>query len=96
MRFWSLFPTPTLNCRNCRPPLRAAEVARVAPLEKFETSAGLTPELRMYVQRPSPAFQLGWSHVVTTYEELDAVARQRRQLFEAKGWTAHDAGAPTS
>ena len=43
------------------------------------------PELRTYVQHPTPAFQLLWSKV-TTQDEGNAFARQQRQLFEAKGW----------
>jgi hypothetical protein len=46
-------------------------------------------ELRIYVQHPSPEFQPLWSKLTTT-SELDALARQQRQLFEAKGWTCDD------
>ena len=44
------------------------------------------PELRIYVQHPTPEFQLLWS-LVTTDGELEALVCQQRQLFEAKGWT---------
>jgi len=46
---------------------------------------GDRPEQRIYVQHPTPAFQLPWSQVTTTEDALDALARQQRQLFEAKG-----------
>jgi hypothetical protein len=45
------------------------------------------PELRIYVQHPTPEFQLLTSQLLKTGEELDTLARQQRQLFEAKGWT---------
>ena len=48
---------------------------------------GSRPEFRLYVQHPTPEFQLVTSQVLTTDEELDGLARQQRQLFEAKGWT---------
>jgi len=43
------------------------------------------PEFRMWGEHPTAAFQLMFSQVVATDDELDALARQQRQLFEAKG-----------
>jgi len=48
---------------------------------------GSRPEFRMYVQHATPEFRLVTSQLLTADEELDALARQQRQLFEAKGWT---------
>jgi len=48
------------------------------------------PELRIYVQLPTPEFQLLWSMVVQTDEELEALACQQRVLFTDKGWVAPD------
>ena len=48
--------------------------------------AGSRPEFRLWVQRPTPEFQLMFGQVVTTDDELKALARQQRQLFEAQGW----------
>ena len=44
------------------------------------------PEFRMWVQHATLAFQLMFSQVVATDDELEVLARQQRQLFEAKGW----------
>lgn len=49
--------------------------------------ASTRPEFRLWIQHPTPAFELATSQIVTTDDELDAIARQQRQLFEAKGWT---------
>src|SRR5262245_48562508 len=45
------------------------------------------PEFRLWIQHPTPAFELATRQVVSTDAELEAPARQRRQLFVAKGWT---------
>jgi hypothetical protein len=68
---------------------RLAKHGRVAEARMRVVPIGSgRPELRIYVQHPTPEFQLGLSPVVKTNEKLDVLARQQRQLFEPKGLTA--------
>jgi hypothetical protein len=64
------------------------ESIRQTALVDLESIGNGRPELRIYVQHPTPAFQLLFSMVKATDEELEALARQQRQLFEANGWAA--------
>jgi hypothetical protein len=44
----------------------------------------------LWIQHPTPAFELMTSQIVTSDTELETLARQQRQLLDAKGWKKHE------